>query len=83
MENKGLLERHMVIDDAGNKKINAITALQEIDVRMKTMSLQIQELQEGLMGAATLVKELEERINKVAPKIDIVSVQEAKKILSK
>jgi len=82
MENN-LLERHTVTDENGNKKINAITALQEIDVRIKTIVLQIQELQEGLMGAATLMKELEERVNKVSPKIDIVSVQEAKKILSK
>ena len=70
-------------EENGVKKINAVTALQELDVRIKTLHLQIQELQEALMGAATLVKELNERIDKIAPKIDIVSVHEANKILSK
>lgn len=82
MENKSLIERHTV-GDGDNRKVNAISAFQEIDVRLKTLFLQIKELQEGLMGAATLMKELEERVNKVAPKIDIVSIDEAKKILSK
>ena len=82
MENKSLLERH-TSEENGVKKINAVTALQELDVRIKTLHLQIQELQEALMGAATLVKELNERIDKIAPKIDIVSVHEANKILSK
>lgn len=82
MENKSLIERHTV-GDGDSRKVNAISAFQEIDVRLKTLSLQVKELQEGLMGAATLMKELEERVNKVAPKIDIVSLDEAKKILSK
>lgn len=82
MENKSLIERHTIGDGEG-KKVNAISAFQEIDVRLKTLHLQVQELQEALMGAATLMKELEERVNKVAPKIDIVSMDEAKKILSK
>ena len=82
MENKSLIERHTV-GDGESKKVNAISAFQEIDVRLKTLHLQVQELQEALMGAATLMKELEERVNKVAPKIDIVSMDQAKKILSK
>jgi hypothetical protein len=82
MENKSLIERH-TMGDGDSKKVNAISAFQEIDVRLKTLHLQVQELQEALMGAATLMKELEERVNKVAPKIDIVSMDQAKKILSK
>lgn len=82
MENNSLIERH-TLGDGETKKINVVTALQEIDVRLRTLHLQIKELQEALMGAATLVKELNERVDKIAPKIDIVSMDEAKKILSK
>jgi t-SNARE complex subunit (syntaxin) len=82
MENKSLIERH-TLGDGSTKKINAVTALQEVDVRLRTLHLQVQELQEALMGAATLVKELNERVDKIAPKIDIVSMDEARKILTK
>lgn len=82
MESRSLIERH-TLDDGEGKKINVVTALQEIDVRLKTLNLQIQELQEALMGAATLVNELNDRVNKVAPKIDIVSMDKAIKILNK
>ena len=39
MENKSLIERHTV-GDGDSRKVNAISAFQEIDVRLKTLHLQ-------------------------------------------
>ncbi len=55
--------------------------LNMIDARIKTVYGVIDEIKEVLQGQAAWSKEVDERLQKIDPKIEIVSEFEAKQIL--
>lgn len=65
----------------GTKQINMVSAVIELYARLKTIQMQIEELQEGMGGVAAMYEELLGRMNKLDPKIEIVSEYRAKQIL--
>jgi hypothetical protein len=84
MENtdiKPFLERHTSTTSDGKKQVNAFTALNELDVRDKTRYKQVEEIQQAIAGLITLYEELEQRLNEIKPKIQVVSMDEANSIL--
>lgn len=77
IENKQtILDRHTV-----DGKFMIGNALLEIDARIKTMYGVIDELKEVLQGFAAWAEKTDERLQKISPKIDIISEHEAKQIL--
>ncbi len=76
------LDKHITILPNGNKSLNFTSALGELYARMKTQSIQIKELSEAVGGASLMYDELLERLNKISPKIEIISELESKKILN-
>ncbi len=67
------------ITEEGNFKF--YDCLNLLDARIKTIYGVIDEIKEVLQGQAAWSKETAERLQKISPKIDIVSVDEARNIL--
>lgn len=56
-------------------------ALLELEARIKTCYSVIDELKEALQGYASWASKVDERLQKLDPKIEIISEYEAKQIL--
>ena len=73
------IERNTVTSEDGAKRLNATKAILELYARMKTLQIQMMEVQECL----ACISEIEERVSKLEgnKKIDIISPDQAKIIL--
>ena len=71
-----ILERHSV-----DGKFLIGNALLELDARIKTIYGVIDEVKEVLTGYSAWAEKTDERLQKIDPKIEIISEHEAKQIL--
>lgn len=68
-ENKNILDRHTVEVEPGIKKLDLVNLLLELDARVKNAILITNELKEVLAGQAAWSKEIDERLQRIDPKI--------------
>ena len=81
-ENKEtIIERHTIEAEPGIKKLDLVNALLELDARIKTIYSVIDEIKEVLQGQAAWSQKTDERLQKLDPKIEIVSPDQARNIL--
>lgn len=82
-DKRTIIERHTVETEPGIRKLDLVNILLELDARQKNVIALINELREVISGQAAWSKEVDERLQKLDPKIEIVSEYEANKILKK
>ena len=70
------LERHQ-----SDGKVVVVSALLELDARMKNIQMMIEELREGMAGFVHCMDHFDDRLKKLEPTIQIFSEGEAKNIL--
>lgn len=83
IENKkqSVVERHTLEVEPGVKKLDLVNVLLELDARIKTIYSVIDEIKEVLQGQAAWSQKVDERLQKIDPKIEIISEYDAKQIL--
>lgn len=83
IENKkqSIIERHTLEVEPGVKKLDLVNVLLELDARIKTIYSVIDEIKEVLQGQAAWSQKVDERLQKIDPKIEIISEYDAKQIL--
>lgn len=88
MEEKTIVERYTGKDKAGILRFDIVKAVLELEerimnleARFKGHSLMLEEIKEVMHGMAQWSSEVETRLQKVDPKIEVISEFEGKKIL--
>lgn len=71
------------VEVGGKKQINMVSAVIELHARIKTLQMQVMEIQEGMGAMATVFEDYDNRVTKLegGKKIEIVSQDEANKII--
>lgn len=76
------IQRHIKKNEEDKPVLNLVDALAELHARIITQAQQMKEMQEALLGAVIMIKELNNRIIKLEPTgIKVVSESEAKSII--
>ena len=76
-----IIDRHTIEVEEGVKKLDLVNALLELDARIKTVYCVIDEIKEVLQGQAVWSEQVDERLQKIDPKIEIISPDQARNIL--
>ena len=72
------IEKHTVVNEKGIKQVNAIQAIAELYVRIKTVQNQVTEMQEGLGDYANFLETMDKRVNTLEGKKQIISLSDLK-----
>jgi len=78
MIKENIIDRHISEDKT---KLNITNCILELDARIKSLSIILEEIKEALQGFSVITIEMNERLNKLSPKIDIVSEAEARSLI--
>ena len=65
IKRKSFLERHTTED----KKLKAVDAILELEIRLSTAEREIAEYRKMLLGASEAYTELVERLDRISPKL--------------
>lgn len=80
---KNIIERNTIEVEPGIKKLDLVNVLLELDARIKTIYSVIDEVKEVLQGQASWSKEVDERLQRIDPKIILSTDKEYHQTLDK
>lgn len=82
-ENKNILDRHTIEVEPGVKKLDLVNLLLELDARQKNVIKVLDEIKEVLTGYAKWAEEVDQRLQKLDPKILLPGDSEFQDTISK